>query len=263
MNIIQAIILGIIQGAAEFLPISSSGHLVLMQRLFKITEPTFTFDIVLHIGTLVPVVIVFWKDIVKLIKNPFQKMTFLLIIATLPAVFAALFFGDFIDDLFKSGQFLAMGFFVTGVFLMYADFISDGDKREKDISYVDAFFIGCIQAIAITPAVSRSGSTISAALSRQINRETAAKFSFLMSIPAIVGAFAFQLLKIATGKEVLHNERLLPIFLGFLAAMASGYLAIKLMLALIKRCKLKYFALYVFLLSGIILVDQFVTNIYF
>ena len=121
MNVFQAIILGIIQGVTEFLPVSSSGHLVLFQKIFGISEPTMFFDVVLHIGTLVPVFIIFWDKIYKLIKKPFQKYSYLVIAATVPAVIVALFLGDTIEDLFDSGKFLMFAFAATGLILLYAD----------------------------------------------------------------------------------------------------------------------------------------------
>ncbi len=263
MSVIQAIILGIIQGLSEFLPVSSSGHLVLFQKLFGLNEGTLTFSIVLHVGTLIPVLIVFRKEIFALLKNPFQKTTYLLVLATIPAVLAALFLDDYIEKLFNGGSFLALGFFITGLLLLYADTANVGRKTEKEMSYTDGLIIGVIQACAITPAVSRSGSTITAGLFRGLSRETAARFSFLLSIPAIAGATVLELKKIVTGEVSVEGFELLPTVFGFLAAVISGYFAISFMLKLIKACKLKYFSYYVFALSALILVDQFITKIFF
>ena len=258
MSIIEAIILGIIQGIAEFLPISSSGHLALAQHLFGIKESSLSFGVLLHLGTLVPVFVVYWNELWKLIKKPFQKTTYLLIIGTIPAVVSALLLGDVIEALFSSLLFLAAGFALTGGLLLLVDHVRPGAKSDRDMTYADALIIGCAQGVAIAPAISRSGSTISASLLRGLNRETAARFSFLLSIPAILGAAVLQLKDVITGGEVMAGIPLVCMVAGFLAAMLSGYLAIQFMLKLIQRAKLKVFSVYLFLLSAFILVDQLV-----
>lgn len=263
LNIFHAVILGVVQGLAEFLPVSSSGHLIIFQTLFGITEPTLTFDIVLHLGTLVAVFIVYRREIWGLIKNPFQKMTLLIIVATIPAVAFTLLFGDFIDSLFNTTTYLAFGFFITGLFLLYADNVKVGRRTEKEMGLLDALIIGCMQGIAIAPAISRSGSTITGALSRRLNREAAARFSFLMSIPAILGAAVLQMKDLVTGDVPLESLSIMPMALGFITAAISGYLAISFMIELIKRCKLKYFSYYVFLLGAFILADQLLIHKFF
>ncbi len=255
-DIFQSIILGLTQGLAEFLPISSSGHIALMQKLFGVTESTLTFSIILHLGTLIPVLVIFRREILSIIRRPFQKMTLLLIVGTIPAVVAALFLGDMLEILDKNSTFLALGFFLTGVLLLYADNIITGDKKEKDITYFDALFVGIMQAIAIAPAISRSGSTISGSLSRRFNRQTAARFSFLLSVPAILGGVVLEIKKFFSGDVVIDSKEWLPIGIGFIVAVISGFFAIRFMLKLIRECKLKYFSYYVFGLSGVILIDQ-------
>jgi len=256
MTLLEAIILGIIQGFTEFLPISSSGHLAITQNLFGMKEPQITFDVVLHIGTLIPVLIVFWGDIWTLIKKPFQKMTGLLILGTVPAVVFALLFKNTVEALFANILFLAAGFTITGIVLILADRFSKGAKTDNDITIVDALLVGCAQGVAIAPAISRSGSTIAASLGRKMNRETAAKFSFLLSIPAILGAAVME------GRDVIKSGAAdldwLCMGAGFLAAMLSGYLAVKFMLNIIKRAKLKYFAVYVFILAVIIIAARLI-----
>lgn len=264
MNGLTAIILGIIQGLAEFIPVSSSGHLVVFQRVFGIENHDRLFDIIVHLGTLVPVLFVFRKDIMELIRRPFQKMTYLIIIATLPAVGAAVFFGDFIDKLFEGGLFLAFGFIVTGLVLIYADSASaKAYKKEKNIGYVDALVVGIAQAVAIAPGISRSGATISASLGRKITKEAAAKFSFLMSIPAILGGLVLEFKSLLTSGLSASSIEVLPLLLGFFAAMLSGYLAVQLLLKLIVNRKLKYFSYYVFAMAAFLLVDGFFLHIWF
>ena len=258
MSVLEAIILGLIQGIAEFLPISSSGHLALAQHLFGIKEASLSFNVLLHVGTLVPVCIIYWKELWKLIKKPFQKTTYLLIIGTIPAVISALLLGDVIESLFSSLLFLAAGFAITGGLLLFVDTVRPGTKEDRDMTYVDALVIGCAQGVAIAPAISRSGSTISASLLRGLNRETAARFSFLLSIPAILGAAVLQVKDVITGGEIMAGISPAAMIAGFLVAMISGYLAIQFMLALIQKAKLKVFSVYLFLLSAFILVDQLV-----
>ncbi len=255
MNIFQAVVLGIIQGITEFLPVSSSGHLVLFQKLFRIQEPTMFFDVVLHIGTLIPVFIIFWDKIFALIKKPFQKYSYLIIAATLPAVIVALLFGDQIEN----GKFLAPAFIFTGIILLYADKAAN-KKNDENISFGDSLAIGFMQAVAIIPGVSRSGSTISASLACGLNKNSAAKFSFILSIPAIIGAAVLQL------KNVIANQNFsfsAPIIFGFIAAIFSGYLSIKFMLKLINESKLKFFSYYVFTLAFFIFIDQFFLKLFF
>ena len=265
MGFLEAVILGIVQGFTEFLPISSSGHLIVARRLFGIEEPMLAFDIIMHLGSLVAVFVVFWKNLFELIKKPFQNMTYMLIVATIPAVIVGLLFKDQIEVLFEGGIFLALCFIITGLLLLYSDSIRNNEKGDKDMHLPDALFIGCVQAIAIAPGISRSGSTITAGLHRGFSRETAARFSFLLSIPAILGAAVLMIMEMFGSSDsalwVLPDTG--PLILAFLAAMLSGYLAIRFMLNLIKKCKLRYFSIYLFALAGFILVDIFLTQRFF
>ncbi len=266
MNTFQAVILGLLQGFSEFLPISSSGHLVLFQRILGVQEPAMTFDILLHVGTLIPVFVVFWSDIVAIIKKPFQKLTLMLIIATIPTVIVGLLFKDTIEKQFApdgSLVFFPYCFILTGFFLLYADRMTNTTKKEEDMTAIDALVIGIMQAIAITPAISRSGSTISGALFRKLDREYAARFAFLMSIPAVIGATILQAKDIVTGAVPMDSILTMPHILGVLVAALSGYLAIKFMLNVVKQCKLRYFAYYVFAVGALILVDRYMTHFYF
>lgn len=262
MNILESVILGLVQGLAEFIPISSSGHLILFSKLLGIEEPSFTYEVLLHVATLIPVLIIFRKELIDLLKNPFQKLTYYIIIATIPAVIAVLVLGDTIEVIFSEVKLLALGFIITGIILIYSDKVDSSKASKKSMNMIDALIIGIIQAIAIIPGISRSGSTIAGALSRKITREEAAKFSFLLSIPAILGAFVLAMIKIFLGKEVFVFDAL-PMSLGFIVASLSGYLAINFMLELIKRCKLKYFSYYVFVIAIFILVDKFFINKFF
>ena len=263
MNVFQGIVLGIIQGVTEFLPVSSSGHLVLFEKMFGITEPVIIFDVILHLGTLVPVIIIFWDKIFDLIKKPMQKYVWLVILATMPAVIIALLFGDWIENLFNQANFLWLAFFVTGIILILADRNFENNKKEdKDILFKDAFIIGLMQALAIVPGISRSGSTIGGSLICGLKKETASRFAFILSVPIIIGAVVFELKKVLFG-NISFNFDWPVFFFGFVSAMLSGYLAIKFMIKLINNRKLKFFAYYVIGLGFLILLDKMFFGIYF
>jgi len=264
MTIPQAAILGLVQGLTEFLPVSSSGHLAIMQGLFGLdTHNLIAFDVLVHMGTLVPVIIVFWEELWKLIKKPIQKMTLLLAIGTLPAVIGVLALGDSLDIIFSGGLLLAAAYVVTGVLLRFSDSLDTGRKRSEGISFFDALFVGIAQMFAIVPGLSRSGTTITASLFRGFDKSTAASFSFLLSIPAILGAFVFHFDDIFRGDVMAETVGFAAGLTGFFAAMTSGYIAIKIMLRLIKTKNLKVFSYYVFALAAFLVIDHFVLGIVF
>jgi len=245
MSLLEAILLGLIQGLSEFLPVSSSGHLLVFHHIFGITsEDNMTFIIMLNMGSLIPLLWVFRKDVWALIKNPFQKMTALLIIATLPLIIVTLLFQDFIESMFHLVYFLPFGFVITGIALLLSDKVKKNDKDVSELKFLDAVLIGLAQAFAVFPGLSRSGSTITASLTRGLDRENAAKFSFLMSIPAAFGAIALRIGHIVSGRILLDDLNFVNLAAGFVTAAVTGYLAINFMLAIVKKAKLKYFALY-------------------
>lgn len=260
MSPLKAVILGIVQGLTEFLPVSSSGHLALFHNLLDAQTDSLLFDIVLHVGTLIPICIVLRKEIWALLKKPLQKTTYQLIIGTIPAVVVTLLFRDVIESLFTDTRFLMVGFLLTGLLLFYADCVKKSHltKSLRDITYADAFFIGCTQAIAIAPSISRSGSTTAASLFRKLNRESAAKFVFLLSIPAILGAAVVEAKDVVTGGISVTSGDALCLLFGFAAAVLSGYLAVNLAFKLIQKAKLKFFSFYLFALSAFIFVDTFI-----
>ena len=260
MSILEAVILGIIQGFTEFLPISSSGHLVVAQRIFNVENQMLSFEVTVHLGSLVAVFAVYWKEIYGLVKKPFQNITYMLIAATIPAVIAGLLFKRQIEALFEGGFLLAFSFIITGLLLLYSDNIKNGRKRGQDIRLSDSLVIGCMQAVAIMPGISRSGSTLTAGLHQGLSRETAARFSFLLSIPTILGAAVLILKDVAASGE---GVSFLPLLFGFLSAMLSGYLSIRFMLNIIKKYKLRYFGYYVFAMAGFILSDVFIMHRFF
>ncbi|TXC91558.1 undecaprenyl-diphosphate phosphatase [Metabacillus litoralis] len=254
MDWLEAIILGIIQGLTEFIPISSTGHLYLGRNFFGLEEAGLYLDTMLHLGTLIAL-FVFYKDILlKLIKNPFSRIGFLLIVGTIPAVIAGLLFNDYFEAISKTGVTIGWEFLVTGLFLWFADSIKNGAKKVEDITFFDSFFIGSFQAIAIFPAISRSGMTIVGALIRKMDKEAAAYFSFLLSIPAICGGVIFQLKDIMIGN--VPQISFTSMLVATLASAIFGYIAVKFMISFVKNKSLKLFAIYVWLLGGTILILQ-------
>lgn len=254
MSWFESLILGIIQGLTEFLPISSTGHLYLGRHLFGLDEAGLFLDTMLHIGTVLAVFVFYKDEFVHMIKKPLSKLTFLLIVGTIPAVVVGLLFKDYFETISKTGVTIGWEFLVTGLFLWFADSIKNGRKKMDDITYTDAFVIGTFQAAAIFPAISRSGLTIVAALIRKLDRETAAYFSFLLSTPAIVGAMILQLSDVMGGK--VESISLFSLFVGTLSSALFGYVAVKWMIGYLKNHSLKLFAVYVWGLGGLILFFQ-------
>ena len=268
MEIWQAIIVGIVQGLAEFLPISSSGHIVLTQYLLGIRDagaehqPNLAFEIILHVGTLVSVLIFFRKSLWKLVQSLYtkemveeRKIILWLAIATVPAVIAALLFGDFFDAVPGKPVVVSALLIVTGLILFIPRLVKGGLAK---ISLPSAVVMGIGQAFAILPGISRSGSTIAAGLVSGVKAEKAAEFSFLMSIPAIAGGFVLTIKKgiDETGSlsAALKACFSAPHIAGAIAAGIVGLLAIYLVMGAVKRGKLEYFSYYCFAagISGII-----------
>jgi len=263
MTVFQALILGIVQGFAEFLPISSSGHLVVLQRVFGMEEPALTFDIVVHIGSLLAIILVFWPKIWALLKNPFCKMTALLIVGTIPAGLAGIFMRDFIESYLRTGIWLAAAFTITGLLLVYADKRTNVHKEEGDITFFDALFVGICQALALPPGISRSGTTIAGGLARGIKRTAAAEFSFMLAIIIIAAAGALELIQVLQGDVPRGDVGLTQMAIGFVASFVVGYISIKLLLELIKKCNLKYFSYYVWALAAFIFMDWWLVGRFF
>jgi undecaprenyl-diphosphatase len=257
MDWFQAFILGLIQGLTEFLPISSTGHLYLGRHLFGLDKAGLFLDTMLHVGTLIAVITVYWREVFALLRQPFSRMSLLLIIGTIPALAVGFLFSDFFDYLETTGVTIGWEFLITGIVIWIADSIKkQGYKELEQISYLDAFIIGLAQALAIFPAISRSGMTIAAALFCKVNRDTAAYFSFLLSIPAIAAAIAYQSLKLFKGGATATIP-LSALAIGIIVSAISGYIAVRWMIATLKKGSLKGFAIYVWLLGLIILVAQY------
>ncbi len=271
-DIFQAIILGVIQGISEFLPISSSGHLVIFPWLFNFKDPGLSFDVALHFGTLLAVVTYFYRDwiiIMKLsalnLKHKENKEIFsdsrymnntlwILAAATIPGVLAGLFLEDLAATIFRHPLLVAFNLFFWGAVLYWADQKTNSQKNVteksngrhlKDIKFRDGIFIGLAQALAIVPGTSRSGITITAGLFRQLDRVSAARFSFLLLTPIVLGA---SILKI---KDLVFNFNV-PMLAGIFFSGLSGYLAIKYLLKFVEKVGYKIFFWYRFLLAAVI-----------
>lgn len=247
MTSFEAVILGIVQGATEFLPVSSSGHLVLTQSLFGWQHPDLTFDIWLHFSTLLAVVIFFWKELWSLTK----KELLVIAVASMPAAVIGLVFDDAINDLFGSTRIVAFTLLLTGIFNIANSRIiknQDADKEPTSVSFKQGLVVGLFQALAIIPGISRSGSTVFAGSLQGLDRLKAFRFSFMLSIPVILGASLIQFLKIAeTGFVDVVS---LNFILAAAAAFVTGLASLNIFRYLIKKARLDLFGYYCLLLGG-------------
>ena len=273
MNHLQAVILGIIQGLTEFLPISSSGHLVLFQRIFGLTEAELFFDTSVHLGTLVAVVVVFWDDVraivssvlrlvwavfnkdvsaKPLLEEPEIKMALMIVIGSLPTAFIGILFREIAHRLFSSVILVGAMLLITGMALWVTRRImsQSGGHTISRFTGLRAFIVGAVQGLAILPGISRSGATICTGLFLGLNRETAAKYSFLLSIPAILGAVVLSLSDISSGMEIQISTALT----GSVVACVVGYIALKYLISIVNRGRLHIFAPYCWLVGILALI---------
>ena len=252
MSLIDAIIIGLVQGITEFLPISSSGHLVIFQNLLNINVPGNLIEVAAHLGTLLSIILIYWKEILNLIINirleKTRKYILFLIIGTLPSVFFVLSAKSFILEMFESIKSVSVALIITGLVLFLSNFAI---RRNEKINLKKGLFIGLAQACAIIPGISRSGMTISAALISGVSNKEAAKFSFLLAIPAILGAIIVTALDI---RYEFASTIWLPIVITSVTAFISGYYALKILIKLLESGKFYYFAYYCLLLGLITLI---------
>jgi undecaprenyl-diphosphatase len=262
LNWIYSVVLGVVQGLTEFLPVSSSGHLVLFQQLFGFEEPELFLDTCLHIGTLLAIIVVFAKEIgilcrafirfiQEMIQNPrvvpaFQKdpqmrLVFFIVLGSIPTAIIGVLFNRIADNIFSSIFLVGLMLLITGVFLWISRYVSGSGRGVAQMKASDALLIGCIQGLAILPGISRSGTTISLAILLGVERQLAGRYSFLLSIPAIIGAL------LLTGRSALLQSTSIPwasILLGTLVAFVVGYVALRVLLYMIKQGRLYRFAPY-------------------
>jgi undecaprenyl-diphosphatase len=260
LTILQAIILGIVQGLTEFLPISSSGHLIIVPWLFNwhflLDNPDLnkTFDVALHLGTFVAVLVYFWREVVKLIgawarslarrtlADPEAKLAWLLLVSTIPAGILGVALESFIEDRLGEPWIIAITMIVFALVMYAIDHVAKLDRDLDALTWTDSILIGVAQAFALCPGVSRSGITMMTGLALRLDRESAARYSFLLSIPVIGGAAAFKAAEIA--KNGLPSGTAMPFAVGILSAAVSGFAAIWFVLAYLKRNNFNLFVIY-------------------
>jgi len=259
MNLLQAIILGIIQGLTEFLPISSSGHLALANRILGIEGDNLMYFTLLHVATLLSVFTVFAKEMLALFRPPFKTLG-LIILASIPAILAGLLLNSVIENAFADIRFLSFFFVLTAIFLLVTEMLAkqkrkDGSmlirQRPGDIGLRTGLIMGFAQAAALFPGISRSGSTVGAGTLAGGNRERVAKFSFFMSVPIILGAVSLEGFGAIRAGEAIFT---VDILFGMIAAYISGLLAVSLMLKVIAKADYKWFSLYLVLLAAVCVV---------
>ena len=264
MNLLIAILLGVVQGITEWLPVSSSGHLVLLQHIFGGSNSVI-YDIMVHGGTLLAVILYFWKDFVKMLKDVIlsfvefpkkrigsfeeRKLTWFVLIATLPIAIVGVALNDYVESIFNNLLLVGVSFIITGIWLLSTRWSSSG----KSISFGRSFLVGLAQAVAIIPGISRSGSTIATGMLLGFSKEDAARFSFLLSIPTIGGAFVYEVLG-----TPMNDVLTAPNIAGFITSFIVGLLTIRFLLYTIKKGRFYAFALYVIPL-GIITILYAIT----
>ena len=255
---LEALLIGAVQGLTEFLPVSSSGHLVILQNLLGVKEQPLIFAVLVHMGTLISVLVAFRADIIAILRQPFTRLTYLIVVGCIPAGLAGFFLAPLFARAFESLLVVGLGLLFTGVILQVSERLAAMTifgKEVRETSYKDALVIGLMQAVAIIPGISRSGSTIAAGLMSGLDREFAARFSFLLSIPVILGAGIFELSDLfAAGMDVSHY---IPYLVGIISAAGFGLLAIKVVMDLVKRGRLSYFSYYVWVLGAVVLGYHF------
>lgn len=254
MELLQAIVLGLLQGATEFIPVSSSGHLVLVPWLLHWPSPGLTFDTLLHGGTLLAVLVYFWRDWLVLIRawlrglvrwdwtDPAARLMWLLIAGTLPAVLIGYFLEDLFESLFGKPAWVSVFLLVTAGLLLLSERLGERIRTMEHLRLPDALLIGLGQAAAIAPGISRSGATMATGLLRGLERPAAARFSFLLSTPIIFGAGLFKALDLFSATDLTSQASLYAV--GFVAAALSGYACIWGLLRYLQRGKLTPFAIY-------------------
>ena len=262
MDWLQALILGLVQGLTEYLPVSSSGHLAIGQALFGMEngDDNLMFTVAVHVATILSTIVILWSEIDWILKGLFKfemnaetKYVLNIIVSMIPVGIVGLFFKDYVEDIFGSGL-LIVGccLLVTAALLTFSYYARP--QQKSHISMRDAFIIGLAQAVAVLPGLSRSGSTIATGLLLGNKKESLAQFSFLMVIPPILGEALLDVLKAVKGEAVMGGIELLPLTVGFLAAFVSGCLACKWMISIVKKGKLIYFGIYCAIVGALLII---------
>jgi undecaprenyl-diphosphatase len=289
MTLLQSIFLGIVQGITEFLPVSSSGHLAIMENLFHIqTDGGMLFDIMLHVGTLVAVFIVYYKDIWKMIQeaifmavdivknfrlwilnkihktnlkytkivhNSYRKFVVLVLVSTIPTGIIGIVGGDLVDAAGETLLIPGICLLITGVLLLICDLAKEGKKKPKEVTYKEGLIIGTAQGIATMPGISRSGTTIAVCVLCGLDRKFAVKYSFILSIPAVLGAAVLEIKDVIA--EPIESSQIGIYAVGMVVAAVVGYICIKTMLLVVRNKKFKYFSYYCFAIGLIAIIGHF------
>ena len=267
LELLQAIILGIVQGLTEFLPVSSSGQLLLGQYFLGLDQNRFglSFDVALHMGTLIAVVSYFWRDLIRMVRaflrsfayrdlknDPDQRLAYLVIASAAPAALIGFLFGDFFEDTVRSPWVVVFNFILVGVLFIVGEAVGTRTRRASKLGFGEALSIGLAQAMALVPGVSRSGATITLGLLLGLRREEAAKFSFLMSVPIIAGAGNLKVAQvIAAGMDM---QQIVLFVVGFVTSAAIGYVTIRFLLNYLTNHSLRAFAYYRFGIAAVVIV---------
>lgn len=274
IDLLKYILIAIVQGIAEILPISSSGHITLTSELVNI-EPSLTLSIFLHAGSLVAVIIYYANDLWKMIKylclylfkkdrsedaKHYSKLVLMLIIATIPAGLIGVFLKDTIDEVFKNNIFLGIDFLITATILIIIRKLH-GERKVKEMTVFDALLVGSFQAIGVLPGISRSGITISGLKTRKFNSEDSANFAFLMFIPISAGSFLMEVYDLIKNPSDFNSSLSIPYIVGIIVSGLVTYFALKLLLKVIKKGKLWYFSIYLFIL-GIIVISLSLAGVF-
>lgn len=261
---IKYIILGILQGFTEPIPISSSGHVFILKRLMNLGNVDLNFEIVVNFGSLIAILIIYWKDIIELIKSFFKFLTtkeikyeseykycWLIVLGVIPVGIIGVLFKDIIESYLNNINIIGVSFLITALFLFLVRNLK-GTKEDKNLTWKDALFIGLVQIISVIPGISRSGSTLIAALFRDIKRVPALKYSFMLYIPISIGTMILGI------KDILElpnlNELILPYFLGFIASFIVSYFTLRWFIKVVQKGNLKYFSIYCLILGLLILI---------
>lgn len=264
MNTLQAMVIGIIQGVTEFLPISSTGHIVLAEKLMHIqVENDTLFILLLHLGTLVAIVYAMRREVVWLVRHPNSRMSWMILISLLPTAVVGVLCEEWFESLFESGNTIGFEFVITGVILWWMDTVVAGKENEMTMKVSDSLWIGTLQGIAILPALSRSGLTIAGGLWRGMDRQSATRFSFVLSIPAILGATLVQVDDVLEHPSQTLALPWTQIMIGAIAATFAGYFAVLGTRWLVEHCRMRVFAVYTWVLAAFILYDQFIGHHFF
>lgn len=249
MEFLYFVLLGIVQGLTEFLPVSSSGHLVFLDKIFGVDTGNFLFvSIILHVATLVSVVILYYKTIWDLVKHPFSKKTLMVVVATIPTVIIVLLFKGFFENAFN-GSYLGVCFMFTAILLMITYFKTNKKQTYKKITYTNAIGVGLMQGLAVLPGISRSGSTISANVLMGVGPEEATSFSFVLSIPIILASLLYEVFECVKSGQALFVGSFVNLAVAFILALLSGIFAIKIMKKIAKTGKYYIFSIYLVIIA--------------